>query len=78
MKSHYGLYKYLAFHGADKLGYQRLNNTISEIQFDVQNPLVKRSKMKATLNELLKSVRENALDKNLVVELDDKINSKLI
>jgi len=75
LQSHNGLYKYLAFHGADSLGYERLSNTISELQFDVKNSSVKRSKMKASLNELLKNVRENALDKNLVGELDDKINA---
>ncbi|HEY9168268.1 MAG TPA: phage/plasmid replication protein, partial [Lutibacter sp.] len=75
LKSHNGLYKYLAFHGADSLGYERLSNTISELQFNVKNSSVKRSKMKSTLNELLKNVRENALDKNLVGELDDKINA---
>lgn len=75
LQSHNGLYKYLAFHGADSLGYERLSNTISELQFDVKNSSVKRSKMKYTLNELLRNVRENALDKNLVGELDDKINA---
>jgi len=75
LHSHNGLYKYLAFHGADKLGYERLSNTISELQFDVKNTAVKRSKMKATLNELLRDVRENALDKNLMGELDNKIKN---
>lgn len=75
LKSHNGLYKYLAFHGVDKLGYDRLSNTISELQFDVQNSSVKRSKMKSTLNELIRNVRESTLEKNLVVELDNKINS---
>jgi hypothetical protein len=75
LHNHNGVYKYLAYHGAEKLGFERLTNTISELEFDVVNPSVKRSKMKATVKELLKNVRENALDKNLVGELDSKIES---
>lgn len=74
---HNGLYKYLAFHGLDKLGYERFSNTISELKFDIKNPLVKRSKMKSTINKLLKNVSKNALDKNLVTELNNKIYERI-
>lgn len=68
-----GIIKYLAYHGAEKLGYDSIINNISDLKFDNKNPLVKISKMKATLNELLKDVKDSTLEENLVAEMDNKI-----
>ncbi|WP_417800246.1 phage/plasmid replication domain-containing protein [Tenacibaculum sp.] len=68
-----GLYKYLAYHGVEKVGYQRISNTIAELNFDLKNSVAKRSKLKHTVNELLKEAHKNTLDKYLIDELDDKI-----
>lgn len=70
---HNGVFKYLSYHGIDKLGYDRFSNTVSGLQFDVKNPSVKRSKMKSTIKELIHNVKENALDDDLVAELDNKM-----
>lgn len=70
---HNGLYKYLSYHGIVKLGHQRVINTISNLNFDVKSPMTKRSKLKSTVNELLKVVNRDSLDKHLIDELDHKI-----
>lgn len=73
LNEHNGLLKYLSYHGVDKIGYDAIVSNISDLKFDVKNPSVKCSKMKATVNELLRDVKEQTLDENLVVEMDDKI-----
>jgi hypothetical protein len=73
LNGHNGILKYLSYHGIDKISYDRIINSINDLNFDVKNPSVKRSKMKAIVNELLKGVKENTLDENLVKEMDDKI-----
>ena len=70
---HNGVYKYLSYHGIDKLGYDRFSNTVSGLQFNVKNPASKRSKMKSAIKELMHNVKENALDDDLVAELDNKM-----
>lgn len=68
-----GLLKYLSYHGVDKIGYHRIVNNISDLKFGIKDSSVKRSKMKATINKLLREVKEKTLDENLVGEMDDKI-----
>lgn len=68
-----GLTKNLSYHGIERIGYDRIINNISDLNFDVKNPSVKRSKMKAMVNELIRDVHENTLDENLVGEMNNKI-----
>ncbi len=68
-----GLSKYLFYHGIDKLGYDRVINSISELKFNVKHQSGKCSKIKKTLNKFLNDVKENTLDENLIDEMDNKI-----
>lgn len=70
---HNGIMKYLSFYGIEKLGLNNIFNFISELKFDVKNQIVKRSKMKTAIKELLKEVKENTLEENNLTELDNKI-----
>ncbi|TVZ48652.1 phage/plasmid replication protein [Olleya sp. Hel_I_94] len=72
---HNGVYKYLSYHGIDKLGFDFTSETISNLDFDLKNPKSKRSKMKYRIKELFNSVNENTLDKNLIDELNKKIHN---
>lgn len=74
LKSHNGTYKYLAYHGLEKVGYNRVVNTISDLNFDIKSFASKRSKMKGHVRDLLKEVNNSRLERNLVNELDKKIN----
>ncbi len=73
LNEHNGVLRYLGYYGAENIGYDRIINNISDLKFDVKNPSVKRSKMKAMVNELLRDIQENTLDENLVGEMDNKI-----
>lgn len=73
LNEHNGLLRYLSYHGVERIGYDRIVNNIADLNFDVKNPSVKRSKMKAGLNNLLSEIIENTLDENLMGEIDEEI-----
>ncbi|WP_299114295.1 phage/plasmid replication protein [uncultured Winogradskyella sp.] len=74
LHNHNGLFKYLAYHGIDRLGFNKTINTISHLNFNVKNPRSKRSKMKKTIKVLFDDVNKNTLDNNLITELDYKVS----
>lgn len=74
-KHHNGIYKYLSYHGLERIGYERILNKISQLEFNQTNDKVKRSRMRKTVKDITIEARENALDKHLIDELDDKIES---
>jgi hypothetical protein len=79
IRQHNGLYRYLAYHGIDKLGFDRIIKTISKMKLGTKNDVSKRSKLKSNLKQLLNEVDKNTLEENLIKELDDKIKlSKII
>lgn len=74
LQGYNGTYKYLAYHGLEKVGYNKVINTISDLNFDIKSFASKRSKMKGHVRDLLKEVNNLGLERNLVNELDRKIN----
>lgn len=74
LQKHNGLMKYLCYQGIEKLGLDKIFNTISGLNFDVKNETVKRSKLKKSIKELMFEVKENTLEENLISELDYNIN----
>ena len=74
IQKHNGLMKYLCYQGIEKLGLDKIFNTISGLNFDVKNQTVKRSKLKKSIKELMFEVKENTLEENLITELDYNIN----
>ena len=75
LKQRNGLLLYLAYYGIVDLGFTRIINVISNLNFNVKNPRSKRSKLKKSLKVLFDNANRNSLEKNLVQELDEKILS---
>ncbi|MBM6500195.1 phage/plasmid replication domain-containing protein [Flavobacterium macrobrachii] len=73
LKNRNGLNKYLSYHGIEKIGYDRIISKISELEFEVKNNRSKLCKMRKEIKDLLREVKENSKDKNLINELDEKI-----
>jgi len=74
-KNHNGIYKYLSYHGLERIGYDRLLRKIALLRFNLKDDRVKRSRMRKIIKDILKEVRDNALDKHLIDELDLKIET---
>lgn len=73
LKEHIGIYKFLSYHGIEKLKYQKVLRIIENLNFKIKSSSSKKSKMKASVKKIIDEVNKRSDDNNLLTELDRKI-----
>ncbi|WP_299177122.1 hypothetical protein [uncultured Chryseobacterium sp.] len=68
-----GIFKYLSYHGIEKLKYQKVLRIIENLNFKMKSSSSKKSKMKASVKKIIDEVNKKADKNNLLIELDGKI-----
>lgn len=68
-----GFLSYLAFHGMNKLGYDKIISVINSLEFNVKDQKQKRSKITKPFDKILKEINSKKLEGNIIKELDSKI-----
>lgn len=68
-----GIFKYLSYHGIEKLKYRKVLKIIENLNFKIKSSSSKKSKMKASIKKIIDEVDKRSDDNNLLIELDGKI-----
>ncbi|MCQ4139852.1 hypothetical protein [Chryseobacterium sp. EO14] len=73
LEEHNGIYKFLSYHGIEKVQYKNVLRIIESLNFKIKSSSSKKSKMKALVKKIIDEVNNKTNDNNLLIELDGKI-----